>query len=170
MIEYKEVCCKCSGWIAKATHRTASTCEYRSTNTWGWTAQAQYLSSGCDLFRSLCNRIWWRSYSQRRPNPLLPLLECRSEDFFFRLGKNLKLPVVVCRSYLKKAKNADVKFETVVLNLFHAATHFATKFNLTTPFRKFPVMHMKCSCVCTKKNTMTKNTVRYHYVEQGLIH
>ena len=38
----------------------------------------------------------------------------------------------------------------VVFNqLFHAVTHFATQFNLTTPFRKFPVRHMKCSCVCT---------------------
>ena len=40
----------------------------------------------------------------------------------------------------------------VVLNLFHAATHFATQFNLTTPFRKFAVRHMKCSCVCTIEN------------------
>ena len=40
----------------------------------------------------------------------------------------------------------------VVFNLVHAATHFATQFNLTTPFRKFPVKHMKCSCVCTIKN------------------
>jgi len=40
----------------------------------------------------------------------------------------------------------------VVFNLLHAATHFATQFNLTTPFRKFPVRHMKCSCVCTTEN------------------
>jgi len=41
----------------------------------------------------------------------------------------------------------------VVFNqLFHAAIHFATQFNLTTPFRKFPVRHMKCSCVCTIEN------------------
>ena len=41
----------------------------------------------------------------------------------------------------------------VVFNqFFHAATHFATQFNLTTPFRKFPVSHMKCSCVCTIEN------------------
>jgi len=40
----------------------------------------------------------------------------------------------------------------VVFNLFHAATHFATQFNLTTPFGKYPVRHMKCSCVCTIKN------------------
>jgi len=40
----------------------------------------------------------------------------------------------------------------VVFNLFHAGTHFATQFNLTTPFRKFPVRHMKCSCVCTIEN------------------
>jgi len=40
----------------------------------------------------------------------------------------------------------------VVFNLFRAATHFATQFNLTTPFRKFPVRHMKCSCVCTIEN------------------
>ena len=36
--------------------------------------------------------------------------------------------------------------------LFLAATHFATQFNLTTTFRKFPVRHMKCSCVCTIEN------------------
>ena len=40
----------------------------------------------------------------------------------------------------------------VLFNLFHAATHFATPFNLTTPFRKFPVRHMECSCVCTIEN------------------
>ena len=40
----------------------------------------------------------------------------------------------------------------VVSNLFDAATHFATQFNLMTPFRKFPVRHMKCSCVCTVEN------------------
>jgi len=31
----------------------------------------------------------------------------------------------------------------VVFNLFHAATNFATQFNLTTPFRKFPVRHIR---------------------------
>jgi len=31
-------------------------------------------------------------------------------------------------------------------------THIATQFNLTTPFQKFPVMHMKCSCACTIQN------------------
>ena len=40
----------------------------------------------------------------------------------------------------------------VVFNLFHAATHFATQFNLTTPSRKFPMRHMKCSYVCTIGN------------------
>ena len=40
----------------------------------------------------------------------------------------------------------------VVFNFFHAATHFATQFDLTTPFRKFPVRHMKCNCVCTTQN------------------
>jgi len=30
----------------------------------------------------------------------------------------------------------------MVFNLFHAATHFATQFNLTTPFRKYSVRHM----------------------------
>jgi len=40
----------------------------------------------------------------------------------------------------------------VVFDLFHAATHFATQFNLTTPFRKFPVKHVKCNCVCTIQN------------------
>jgi len=40
----------------------------------------------------------------------------------------------------------------VVFNLFHAAILFATQFNLTTPFRKFPVRHMKCSCVCKIEN------------------
>ena len=40
----------------------------------------------------------------------------------------------------------------VGFNLFHAATHFANQFNLTNPSRKFPVRHMKCSCVCTIEN------------------
>jgi len=46
-------------------------------------------------------------------------------------------------------------FKPVVFNVFHAATNFATQFNLTTPFQKFPVSHMKCSCVCTIENQMT---------------
>jgi len=39
-------------------------------------------------------------------------------------------------------KNFASQFKPVVFNLFHAATHFATQFTLTTPFRKFPVRHM----------------------------
>jgi len=42
--------------------------------------------------------------------------------------------------------------KSVAFKLFHAATHFATQFNVTTPFRKFPVRHMKCSCVCPMEN------------------
>ena len=50
----------------------------------------------------------------------------------------------------------------VVFNqLFHAATHFATQFNLTTTFRKFPVRHMKCSCVCRIENR-NDYTITYH--------
>jgi len=40
----------------------------------------------------------------------------------------------------------------IFIQLFHAATHFATQFELTTPFRKFAVRHMKCSCLCTIEN------------------
>jgi len=43
-------------------------------------------------------------------------------------------------------------FRAVVFNIFHTATHLATRFNLTTPFQKIPVMHMKCSCACTIQN------------------
>jgi len=60
--------------------------------------------------------------------------------------------------------------KAVVFNLFHPATHFATQFSLTTHFRKFPVKHMNCICVCTIENPMTKNNVRYHYLEQRLIY
>jgi len=42
--------------------------------------------------------------------------------------------------------------KAVVFNLFHAATHFATQFNLTTALRKFPVRRVKYSCVCTTEN------------------
>jgi len=34
----------------------------------------------------------------------------------------------------------------------HVAMHFLTTINLTTSFRKSPVMHMKCSCVCAIEN------------------
>jgi len=47
---------------------------------------------------------------------------------------------------------ACVPFRAVVFNLFHTATHLATRFNLTTPLKKFPIMHMKCSCACTIQN------------------
>ena len=60
----------------------------------------------------------------------------------------------------------------VVFNLFHAATHFATQFNLTTPLRKFPVRHMKCSCVCTIESYNDYKItydIRYHCVEPRLI-
>ena len=43
-------------------------------------------------------------------------------------------------------------FTAVVFNLFHTVSRFATQFNLTTPFQKFPVMHMKCSRVRTIEN------------------
>ena len=43
-------------------------------------------------------------------------------------------------------------FRSVIFNVFHAATHFAIQFNLTIPFRKFPVRHMWCGCVCTIEN------------------
>ena len=45
-----------------------------------------------------------------------------------------------------------VPFGVVVFNLFHTAPHFSTQFNLTTPFQKFPVVHMQCSCVCAIEN------------------
>jgi len=48
--------------------------------------------------------------------------------------------------------NKALLFKTVVFNFFHATTHSATQFNLTTPFRKFTVKHIKCSCVCTREN------------------
>jgi len=40
----------------------------------------------------------------------------------------------------------------MVFNLFHAATHFATQLNLTTPVQKCPDRDVKCSCVCTVEN------------------
>jgi len=54
-----------------------------------------------------------------------------------------------------------VTFRTVVFNFFHTATHFTTQFNLTTPFQNFPVMHMKCSCVCTVENHNDKKITYY---------
>jgi len=62
------------------------------------------------------------------------------------------------------------KPKPVVFNIFQVATHFETQFDLSTSFRNFPVRHMKCSCVCTKKlclhnrkSLWLKNNVRYHY-------
>jgi len=40
----------------------------------------------------------------------------------------------------------------VVVNLFHAVTHFAAQFDHTPPFRKFTLRHMTCSCVCKIEN------------------
>jgi len=45
-----------------------------------------------------------------------------------------------------------VPFRTVVFNRLHTATHFVTQFNLTNPFQKFTLMHMKCRCVFTTEN------------------
>jgi len=39
-------------------------------------------------------------------------------------------------------------FRAVVFNLFHAAAHIATQFNLTISFRKLPVGYMNSSSVC----------------------
>jgi len=50
------------------------------------------------------------------------------------------------------AVSLGIFFTAVVFNDFRAATHFATKFDLTNPFRKYLVIHMKCSCVCTMEN------------------
>ena len=44
------------------------------------------------------------------------------------------------------------KPKPVVSNIFQAATNFETQFKLSTPFRNFPVRHMKCSCVFTIEN------------------
>jgi len=44
---------------------------------------------------------------------------------------------------------AKITYKSVVFNLFYAVTHFSTQCNVTTPFWKFSVRHMKCSCVCT---------------------
>jgi len=50
-------------------------------------------------------------------------------------------------------------FKPVVFNLFHAATNFATNLNLTTPFRKFPVRHMKMQlCFDNRKSQWLKIT------------
>ena len=61
-------------------------------------------------------------------------------------------PCVWCGSLLQHSKKCGswsltgwpplhiarhILLKPVVFNLFHAAAHFATKFNLTTPFRKF---------------------------------
>jgi len=46
----------------------------------------------------------------------------------------------------------SIFFMAVVFNLFHVATHFATKFDLKNPLRKYLVIHMKCSCACTMEN------------------
>jgi len=50
------------------------------------------------------------------------------------------------------AVTLGIYFTAMVFNLFRAATHFATEFDLTNPFRKYLVIHMKCSCVCTMEN------------------
>jgi len=42
--------------------------------------------------------------------------------------------------------------KSVVFNLCHVVTHFATQLNLTNPFWKLPVRHVQCTCVCTIKN------------------
>jgi len=39
-------------------------------------------------------------------------------------------------------------FRAVVFNLFHAAAHIATQFNLTISFRKLPAGYMNSSSVC----------------------
>jgi len=38
--------------------------------------------------------------------------------------------------FVTVALTLGIFFHTVVFNLFHAVTHFATKFDLTNPFRK----------------------------------
>jgi len=51
----------------------------------------------------------------------------------------------------KKTGNLSAAICSVIFNLFHGATHFATQFNLTTPFREFPFSHMKRSSVCKNR-------------------
>jgi len=59
----------------------------------------------------------------------------------------------------------------MVFNLFYAAIHFATQFNLMTPFPKIPsrayVMQL---CLRNGKSQWLKNNVRYYYVEYRLIY
>jgi len=65
------------------------------------------------------------------------------------MGVERVFPRVATRGFFQKFSRA------VVFNLFHAVAHFPIQFNLTTPFRKFPVWHMKCSCVFTTENHNT---------------
>jgi len=58
-----------------------------------------------------------------------------------------------CEIYLYwQISRGSLQSSPVVSNLFHASIHFSTRFNLTIPFRKYPVTHMKCSCVCAIEN------------------
>ena len=59
----------------------------------------------------------------------------------------------VCEIYLHwLIFRGSLQSSPVVFNLFHGSIHFATHFNLTTLFRKYPVRHMTCSCVCAIEN------------------
>jgi len=62
---------------------------------------------------------------------------------------NSSFELVNCnKKYNRRLLFAGVNYDlTQWFSTFYAATHFATQFNLTTPFRKFPVRHIKCSCV-----------------------
>jgi len=57
-------------------------------------------------------------------------------------------------------------FKPVVFNLFHAATHFATHFNLSTPFPKISSQAYEMQLYLhNRKSQWLRNNVRYHYVE-----
>jgi len=47
--------------------------------------------------------------------------------------------------FVTVAVTLGIFFTAVVFNHFHAATHSSAKFDLTNPFRKYLVIHVKCT-------------------------
>ena len=57
-------------------------------------------------------------------------------------------------------------YKPVFFDLFHAATHFATQFILTTPSEDSSKAYQMQLCLQNRKSQWLKNKVQYHYVEQ----
>jgi len=125
--------------LKNSKHKHVLTQELTNGHAWLTRFHAD-MSSGTQLRNKKCEDFYFHAIRNPGHGPLHTL---SNESQYTSRSRGAKM---------LKATKILISFRSVVFNLFHAATHFATQFNLTTPFRKFPIRRKKRSCICTVEN------------------